>query len=188
MENKLKQLKIAFADVDNTLLYLKLKDSKGNRIIGFPEYEDWLKFNINNNAYTECFAPKGMYNLVKALHDNGVKVYGLTECTNSFEYNSKYNRIRECYPGIFTHHGDLISISDKKLKVAIMEEIAKRENISHKEIMFIDDSYTEVMQAFSAGFLSMHTTEALERFHEGLTLTNNKENENLEDFDFEPEI
>lgn len=113
MEEKLKKIKIIFADVDNTLLCLKMKDYNGKRTIGFMQYEDWLEYNILTNAYIECSAPKGMFNIINALHDNGAKVYGLTECSNSFEYNSKYNRLKECYPGVFNHHGDLISIDDR---------------------------------------------------------------------------
>lgn len=164
MQNKLKQIKMVFADVDNTLLYLHMKDSNGHRTIGFQDYNDWLEYNINTNAYIGCKAPTGMTNLITMLHLNGAKIYGLTECTNSFEYNSKYNRLRECYPGIFTHHGDLISIDSRHKKVLIMQMIAKREGLSPYQIMFIDDSYTEVMEAFNTGFFAMHTTETLERF------------------------
>lgn len=168
MINKLRKIKMVFADVDNTLLYLKMKDENGKRTVGFHDYNDWLKYNINNNAYIDCLAPKGMYNIIEALHQNGAKVYGLTECSNSFEYNSKYNRLRECYPGVFCHHGDLISIDSRHKKILIMQMIAQRDSLNPEEIMFMDDSYTEVMEAFDNGFFSMHTTEAMERFMEGV--------------------
>lgn len=51
-----------------------------------------------------------------------------------------------------------------------MRLIAKREGINPDEIMFIDDSYTEVMESFGNGFFSMHTTEVLERFNDGVQL------------------
>ena len=170
MKDKLNKIKMVFADVDNTLLCLKLKDYNGKRVIGFLEYNDWLEYNITTNAYINCVAPKGMYNLISALHNNNAKIYGLTECSNSFEYNSKYNRLKECYEGIFNHHGDLISIDSRHKKVLIMEIIAKRDGLQPNEIMFIDDSYTEVMEAFSKGFFSMHTTEVMERFNDGVNL------------------
>ena len=159
-----------FADVDNTLLCLRMTDYSGKRTVGFSDYNDWLKYNILNNAYIECSAPKGMFNLINALHNNGAKIYGLTECTNSFEYNSKYNRLRECYEGIFNHHGDLISIDSRQKKVLIMQIISESFNLDPSEIMFIDDSYTEVMEAFDRGFFSVHTTEVMERFNDGVTL------------------
>lgn len=171
MENRLKKIKMVFADVDNTLLYINMKNHEGKRVIGFADYNDWLEYNICTNAYVECSAPRGMLNIISALHNNGAKVYGLTECTNSFEYNSKYNRLRECYPDIFDHHGDLISIDSRHKKVLIMQFIAKREGIQPEEIMFIDDSYTEVMEAFDKGFFAMHTTEALERFVDPVVLS-----------------
>lgn len=164
MLEKLKKVKVVFADVDSTLLCIKLRDSDGKRVVGFLEYEEWLKFNINNNAYINCIAPKGMQNLISALYANGVKIYGLTECSNSFEYNSKYNRLKECYKNIFNHHGDLISIDTRHKKILIMQMIMERDELQPDEIMFIDDSYHEVVEAFDAGFLSMHTTEVLERF------------------------
>ena len=167
MRKHINNLKAVFADVDNTLLCIKLRDSEGKRAVGFLEYNDWLKYNINTNAYINSIAPLGMLNLINFLHDRGVKVYGLTECTNSFEYNSKYNRLRECYKGIFNHHGDLISIDSRHKKILIMQMIAERDGLNPEEIMFIDDSYHEVMEAFDAGFFSMHTTEALERFTSG---------------------
>ena len=97
MKEKLKKIKVLFGDVDNTLLCLKMYNEEGKRVVGFESPEDWLRFNINHNAYIKCQAPRGVKNLIDDLHFNhGVKVYGLTECSNSFEYNSKYNRLREC--------------------------------------------------------------------------------------------
>lgn len=170
MNRKLSKIKMIFADVDNTLLCLKMKDYNGKRTVGFSDYNDWLKYNILTNAYINCSAPKGMYNLANALHENGAKVYGLTECSNSFEYNSKYNRLRECYPGIFMHHGDLISIDSRHKKVLIMQLIADKHNLDPSQIMFVDDSYSEVMEAFDKGFFSMHTTEVMERFNDKVEL------------------
>ncbi len=165
MEKKLEKIKVLFADVDNTLLCLKMYDDDGKRMIGALNYDDWLKYNIEHNAYINCIAPKGVYDLVYMLHEqNGAKIYGLTECSNSFEYNSKYNRLHECYPGVFEHHGDLISIDTRHNKVKIMKMIAERDGYAYDEIMFIDDSYMEIMEAFEAGMLSMHTTEVMERF------------------------
>ena len=170
MKKHLSKIKAVFADVDNTLLCIKLRDYNGKRAVGFLEYNDWLEYNIRTNAYENCTAPKGMFNIINYLHNQGAKVYGLTECTNSFEYNSKYNRLRECYEGVFNHHGDLISIDSRHKKILIMQIIAKRDGLNSDEIMFIDDSYQEVMQAFDAGMFSMHTTEALERFADGVTI------------------
>ena len=170
MEKKLSKIKMVFGDVDNTLLCLKMRNYDGKRTIGFAEYNDWLKYNIMTNAYIDCSAPKGMSNLINALHENGAKIYGLTECSNSFEYNSKYNRLRECYPNVFEHHGDLISIDDRHKKVLIMQLVAEKENLAPSEIMFIDDSYTEVMEAFGKGFFAMHTTEVMERFNDGVRI------------------
>lgn len=164
MESKLNKIKVLFGDVDNTLLYLKMYDKEGNRIVGFPEYDDWLNYNICENAYVNCIAPKGMKNLLQIMKENHVKIYGLTECSNSFEYNSKFNRLKEVYPGIFNNHGDLISIDTRKNKVKIMKMIAARDNLQLDEIMFVDDSYNEIMESFAAGIFSMHTTEVLERF------------------------
>ena len=153
MQEKLKKIKVLFGDVDNTLLCLKMYNEAGKRIVGFEDANDWLKYNINNNAYIKCQAPRGVKNLIDDLHFNhGVKIYGLTECSNSFEYNSKYNRLRECYP------------ERRHKKVLIMKMIAERDGYNMDEIMFIDDSYTEIMEAFGAGILSMHTTEVMERF------------------------
>ncbi|MCR4955647.1 MAG: hypothetical protein K6A30_03070 [Lachnospiraceae bacterium] len=165
MEKKLAKIKVFFGDVDNTLLVLKMYDEQGKRMIGAVQYDDWLKYNIDHNAYQACIPPRGVYDLVNILHHKqGAKIYGLTECSNSFEYNSKYNRLHECYEGIFQHHGDLISIDSRHNKVKIMKMIAERDGYAMDEIMFIDDSYMEIMEAFEAGILSMHTTEVMERF------------------------
>lgn len=170
MKERLKKIKALFADVDNTLLCIHMQDMNGNRTIGFSDYNEWLKFNIFTHAYADCTAPRGMFNLVNALKENGARIYGLTECSNSFEYNSKYMRLRDCYPDTFHHHMDLISIDARQKKCLIMQYIAERDGLSHDEIMFVDDSYSEVMQAFSQGFFAMHTTEAMERFPEVFSL------------------
>ena len=60
MQEKLKKIKVLFGDVDNTLLCLKMYNEAGKRIVGFEDANDWLKYNINNNAYIKCQAPRGM--------------------------------------------------------------------------------------------------------------------------------
>ena len=57
MKDKLKKVKVVFGDVDNTLLCLKMYDDDGKRIVGFEDANDWLKYNINYNAYIKCVAP-----------------------------------------------------------------------------------------------------------------------------------
>ena len=169
---KIKNIKAAFLDVDNTALYLKMYDyngrndkEKGERIVGILDDKEWMAYNINNNAYQYCEAPLQLVNLVDFLGKRSVKVYGLTECTNSFEYNSKFNRLKECYPGNFKHHGDLISVHTRHNKIAVMKILAQRDGYNLDEILFVDDSYPEVMEAYEAGILSMHTMEAMIRFN-----------------------
>lgn len=165
MEKKLEKIRVLFGDVDNTLLCLKMYDDNGKRMVGAFDNDDWLRYNIEHNAYVNCIAPKGVYDLVNMLHfTQDAMIYGLTECSNSFEYNSKYNRLKECYPGMFNHHGELISTDTRHNKVKIMKMIAERDHYAMDEIMFIDDSYMEIMEAFEAGIFSMHTTEVMERF------------------------
>lgn len=171
IKEKIDAIKALFMDVDNTALYLKMYDynglndkENGNRIVGIVEDKEWMKYNIINNAYIYCEAPKAMINIVNYVKANDAMIYGLTECKNSFEYNAKFNRLKECYPGHFLHHGELISVHTRHDKVIVMQIMAEKYNLKPEEIMFIDDSYPEVMEAYTAGMLGMHTTEALIRF------------------------
>jgi FMN phosphatase YigB (HAD superfamily) len=171
MKTKVNKIKALFVDVDNTALYIKMYDynglndkERGNRVIGIIDDKEWMAYNIRNNAYLHCEAPRQMINIVNYLRERGVKIYGLTECKNSFEYNAKFNRLKECYPGSFLHHGELISVHTRHDKIPVMQMIMERDNLKADEIMFIDDSYFEVMEAYAAGMLSVHTTEALIRF------------------------
>lgn len=171
MVTKLNKIKALFLDVDNTALCIKMYDyngvndkQHGERIIGILDDKEWMAYNIRNNAYIYCEAPKPIYNLVNYIKNNGGIIYGLTECKNSFEYNAKFNRLKECYEGNFLHHGELISVHTRHDKVAVMQMIAERDNLDMDEMMFIDDSYMEIMEASTNGILSMHTTEALMRF------------------------
>ena len=171
MKAKINKVKVLFLDVDNTALYIKMynfngyNDKKnGNRVIGILDDKEWMAYNIRNNAYIHCEAPRQIINLVNYLREKGVEVRGLTECKNSFEYNAKFNRLKECYDGSFLQHGDLISVHTRHDKIPVMQMIAERDNLKPEEIMFVDDSYYEVMEAYAAGMLSIHTTEALIRF------------------------
>lgn len=171
MIRRINKVKALFLDVDNTALCLKMYDynglndkEHGERIIGILDDKEWMEYNIKNNAYIYCEAPKQIYNLVTYIKNNGGTIYGLTECKNSFEYNAKYNRLKECYEGNFLHHGELISVHTRHDKVPVMQMIAERDNLNMDEIMFIDDSFLEIMEAHNIGILSMHTTEALLRF------------------------
>lgn len=173
MHNIINNIKLLLLDVDNTALCLKMynfegKNDKenGSRIIGIKDDMEWLKYNINNNAYIHCEAPQEIVNIVNFVKDNGGMIMGLTECKNSFEYNSKYNRLKECYKDSFLHHGDLISIDTRHHKVAIIKMLAERDEINLNQIMFIDDSFAEVMEASEEGIIAMHTTEALMRFRD----------------------
>ncbi len=148
-------VKLLFLDVDNTALCLKMYDNKGindketgSRIMGVFDEKDWLSYNINNNAYQYCVAPIPLHNLVQYLHKRGVKIYGPTESKNSFEYNAKYNRLRECYEDNFQHHGDLIMVHTRHDKVFVMQEMAKKEDIPLSQVMFIDESYFAIMESF----------------------------------------
>ena len=171
MKDRIDKIKALFLDVDNTALCLKMYDyngindkDKGKRIIGVLDDKEWMHYNIRNNAYIYCEAPKQIVNLVNYISNNGGKIYGLTECKNSFEYNSKFNRLKECYSGHFLHHGELISVHTRHDKVPVMLMIAERDGLSNDEIMFIDDSFFEIMESHTEGILGMHTTEALMRF------------------------
>ena len=171
MIDRVNKIKALFLDVDNTALCLKMynyngiNDKKlGERIIGILDDKEWMEYNIKNNAYVYCEAPKPIFNLVNYIKERGGNIYGLTECKNSFEYNAKFNRLKECYDGSFLHHGELISVHTRHDKVPVMQMIAERDKLSLDEIMFIDDSYLEIMEAHKEGILGMHTTEALMRF------------------------
>ncbi len=171
MITQLEKIRALFLDVDNTALCLKMYDDNGmnnketgKRIIGILDDKEWMEYNIRNNAYVYSEAPVPIHNLVQYVKGNGGCVYGLTECKNSFEYNAKFNRLRECYEGSFEHHGELISVHTRHDKIPVMEMIAARDSLQPEELMFIDDSYFEVMEAWKAGFLSMHTLEAMMRF------------------------
>ena len=180
IEEKLKSIKALFLDVDNTALCLKMYDNDGindqehgKRIVGVKDDKEWMAYNICNNAYKYCEAPIPLYNLVEYVRNNGGKIYGLTECSNSFEYNSKFNRLRECYPGSFLHHGELISVHTRHDKVFVMKTIADRDNLDLGEIMFVDDSYLEVMESSCEGIFGMHTLEAMMRFDDMSDMSTN---------------
>lgn len=180
MINRINKIKALFLDVDNTALCLKMYDnngvndkSSGKRIIGILNDKDWMEYNIRNNAYIYCEAPRQLYNLVNYITNKGGKVYGLTECKNSFEYNAKFNRLKECYDGNFLHHGDLISVHTRQDKIPVMKMIADRDNLKYDEVMFIDDSYFEIMESSEIGILGMHTTEALMRFDDMNNISTN---------------
>jgi hypothetical protein len=172
MKDKLDNIKVLVLDVDDTGLVLKMykdengKNNKdgGKRIIGIFDCDEWLEYNIMNNAYKYCVAPVPLANLAQYVKNNGGLVMGLTECRNSFEYNAKYNRMRECYEGCFEHHGDLVTVDTRKLKVKVMLKLCNKYGITPDQMMFIDNSSSEVMEASESGIFAMHTTEALLRF------------------------
>lgn len=171
MREKLNKIKLILIDVDNTGLCLKMYNNEGindkengKRIVGVKDNMEWLEYNIVNNAYKYCEAPLPIVNVVNYIVKNGGKAMGLTECKNSFEYNSKFNRLKECYEGSFLHHGDLISVDTRHVKVPVIKMLAKHLNLKYDEIIFIDDSYTEVMEAADIGVFAIHTTEAMMRF------------------------
>lgn len=89
----LKNVKIAFFDLDGVLSIPRYRDIDGNISCGMLS-EDWfITCQSTEDVYRDCEVPIKVINLLRRLKNNGTKLYVLTHETNSGAYFNKVNFI-----------------------------------------------------------------------------------------------
>lgn len=162
---QLKNIKIAFFDVDETLFINRFLHNN-KMVLGMSD-SDWGKYCKGNlNAYENCKAPKNMKDVLIALQNNGCQIYALTQENLVDAFFAKRRALYKQYPEIFNadNKNDILGVSDKKEKPVLMKKIMTKHNLIPDNILFVDDDYDTVIQSELCGFTTYHTVEFLNNF------------------------
>lgn len=141
-ENKInfENIKVVIFDFDDTLAIHKDKDYLKHR----NESEDRrLSYYLNGyknpeNFYEDmepCVKSESLYNFINQLRSNNIKMYCLSGMKFSFLFKAKKSFINKYYGNDI----ELVSAGSQQLKLDGIKILAKANNCSLDEILFIED-------------------------------------------------
>lgn len=141
-ENKInfENIKVVIFDFDDTLAIHKDKDYLKHR----NESEDRrLSYYLNGyenpeNFYEDmepCVKSESLYNFINKLRSNNIKMYCLSGMKFSFLFKAKQSFINKYYGNDI----ELVSAGSQQLKLDGIKIIAKANNCSLDEMLFIED-------------------------------------------------
>ena len=139
-ELDLGKIKVAIFDFDDTLAIHRDKDYLKHR----NESEDRrLSYYLNGyenpeNFYEDmepCVKSESLYNFVNQLRSNNIKMYCLSGMKFSFLFKAKQSFINKYYGNDI----ELVSAGSQQLKLDGIKILAKANNCSLDEMLFIED-------------------------------------------------
>lgn len=147
--------------------YLLVFNTKPNEIVSQAKFEDILQSldEKEKDAYGDCFfeARKSLKEKNKdkwlSLHHIYVGIVELFKKVqtklNVYIVTGKDRESVVDFLNYFNIEFNINKIYDKKIarnKLIALEEIAKKEKVSHSEIIFLDDNITHLVKPYNAGF------------------------------------
>lgn len=139
-KNNLNNIKVAIFDFDDTLAIHKDRDYSIHRRQSEEKFLGYyLTAYLNSDSFYEtiepCIISESIYNLIKILKSNNIKMYCVTGMKFSFHFKAKENFVHKHYDdGI-----EVISASSQELKVDAIKIIKQINNCDFNEILFVDD-------------------------------------------------
>ncbi len=136
----IENIKVVIFDFDDTLAIHRDKDFDIHR----NESEDkrlgyYLTAYQNPDTFYEeietCDKSEILYNLIQELRNKNIKMYCLSGMKFSFHFKAKQNFINKYYGNDI----ELVSAGTQQLKLDAIKIIAKANNCSLDEIIFIED-------------------------------------------------
>lgn len=151
-------LKIAFFDIDGTLAAPYFLTPNGFSA-GMPD-EKWLEYNHTNKekTYQWCKSIPQVVRYLQKLKAANVETYVLSCVLTSEEEKAKDLFISEKYPDLFT---GIIYVNQDSEKVPQMKKICDEKKIDYKDCELIEDSFRNIIDAITAGFVSKHVTNII---------------------------
>ena len=156
----LDNIKVVIFDFDGTLAIHKNKNYVKHR----NETED-KRLNYYSTAYQNpdnfyeeiepCDKSKILYNLIKKLRNQKIKMYCLSGMKFSFHFRAKQDFINKKYGNDI----ELISVGTQQLKLDGIKIISKVNNCNLNEILFIDDLEDTVSYLKSNGINAININE-----------------------------
>lgn len=161
-------IKYVFFDIDGVLSAPRYLNKENKFVSGFSD-NDWIEYNINfPQSYKNCIAPNLVKQFVSACALADKKLFCLTAEDNAFSYFSKVDFVLSNYPE-FKNERDILFTSSSKLKLELIEYIAKRDSLRIDECLLVEDTYHTILNANQLGISTMHISHLLD--WEGVDVT-----------------
>lgn len=156
----LKKIKVVIFDFDDTLAIHKdpnFSITRGEREENYISfYEKAYKYpEIFYEEIEPCYKSERMFNFIKELRNNNIKMYCLSGMKFSFHLKAKQAFINKYYGNDI----EIIITSTQELKVPGVKIIQKICNCNLDEILFIDDLEDTVNYLNSNGIRAINVDE-----------------------------
>jgi len=153
----LNNIKVAVFDFDETLAIHKDKDFTKHRSESEENFTNWYYNAYKNpsNFYEEiepCTKSEILYDLIKNLREEKIKMYCLSGMKFSFHLKAKQTFVNKYYGNDI----EVISTSEQDLKLKGIRIIAKINNCKLDEILFVDDNLEVVTLLKKNGVKAIH--------------------------------
>lgn len=151
-------VKIAFFDIDGTLAAPYFLTPQGFSA-GMPD-EIWLEFNktYKDQTYQWCKSIPQVLRYLEKLKKENVATYVLSCVLTPEEKRAKDLFLSKEYPELFT---GVFYVAEDSEKVPLMKKVCDESNISYQDCELIEDSFRNIIDAITAGFISKHVTNII---------------------------
>ncbi|MCM1223250.1 MAG: hypothetical protein NC548_53240 [Lachnospiraceae bacterium] len=157
--------KVAFFDMDGTLIAPYFKTDNGQTVIGFMESE-WIEFcNKRKEAsYDYCIPMRRMLDVAKEMHDKGYDVKILTVTLSEGEVLAKkyWAKNNSAYCSIFS---DVICVPNEDSKIEYIKSYIEDNNITPRNCILVEDSFSTVLKAIPLDINALHISNIYACLH-----------------------
>lgn len=157
---KLKDIKLAFFDLDGVLSVPRYKTDSGIKC-ALPDNAWFQKANWGSDIYKYCEPVPQMIKLLEQLKKNGVQLFVLTHETNSGAYFNKVDFILAHYKDYFNSYRQVLFVNKMEKKTELMKVLCSRYAVPKRQCLLVEDTYNTCIQASNDGFQVLHISEFL---------------------------
>lgn len=158
-ENKIKNIKIAFFDLDGVLSIPRYKNSDGIITCGMLDTDWFDRCQNEDDIYKYCIPPKQIINLLQKLKNNNTLLFVLTHETNSGAYFNKVDYVLKNYKDYFTDYRHVLFVNKTENKIKLIKSYAKKYKLTLDQCLLIEDTYDTCLLATNNNIKAMHISE-----------------------------
>lgn len=152
--------KVAFFDMDGTLVAPVFGKDSGDIVFGFPEQE-WIEFcnKRRETAYELCPTLGPIIDRARVFRKNGYDVKILTVALSEGEQIAKRTLVRKrAWDQIFS---DIIFVPNVDAKISYIRNYISENDINPINCVLIEDSFSTVLKSIPLGISAYHISHII---------------------------